>query len=41
MNENDERQSIMPKYIRISLIVIVITVLVALIMIAAGVIMQV
>lgn len=41
MNENEERQSIMPKYIRISLIVLVITILVALIMIAAGVIMQV
>lgn len=35
MNENDDRQSIMPEYIRVSLVVLVISVLVALIMIAA------
>lgn len=35
MNENDDRQSIMPKYIRVSLVVLVISVLVALIMISA------
>ena len=41
MNENDERQAIMPKYIRISLMLFVIAILIAMIMIVAGVIIQV
>ena len=40
MNENDERQAIMPKYIRISLILLVTAILIALTMTAAGVIIQ-
>ena len=40
MNENENRQSIQPKYIRISLAVLLIAILAALIMTAAAIIVE-